>query len=116
MALLLVSFSLFVLAKGLIAGKGSLKDIQWKNQAVLVGAVFVYGWLLDFAGFLLSTLGLMFVLFGLLSNSKGRWPGVFLYAAATASVGWLVFSVALKVPFPRGHLMVVAGWIHGILR
>ncbi|HWU41734.1 MAG TPA: tripartite tricarboxylate transporter TctB family protein [Candidatus Acidoferrum sp.] len=116
MALILVSLSLFVLAKGLMAPAKYLQAIQWKRQAALLASVFAYGWLLDFAGFLLSTFGLMFALFALLSNGKGRWPRVFLYAAATALIGWLVFSVALKVPFPQGRLMGILGWPHGLLR
>jgi len=107
MSLLLISFSLFILARGLIGPEGVLKGIQWKGQAGVVASVFLYGLLLDLLGFLLSTFTLMFVLYGLLFEGKNRWPRVFFYAAATALAGWLVFSVALKVPFPKGQLMVV---------
>jgi putative tricarboxylic transport membrane protein len=107
MALLLISFSLFVLARGLIGPDRSLKGVQWRSQIVLVVSVFLYGLLLDLMGFLLSTFVLMFVLFGLFFKGKRKWPKVFFCAAATALVGWLVFSVALKVPFPRGHLMAI---------
>lgn len=107
MALLLISFSLFILARGLMGPERFLKGIQWRSQAVMVASVFLYGLLVDLVGFLLSTFVLMFVLFGLLFKGKSRWPKVFFYAAATALIGWLVFSVTLKVPFPRGHLMAV---------
>ncbi len=116
MALLLVCFSLFVLAKGLLAPGGRVGAIQWKRQAALVGSVLAYGWVLDFAGFLLSTFGLMWLLFGLMSSGNGRWTRALLYAAATAVAGWFVFFVALKVPFPQGRLVVIEGWIHGFLR
>ncbi len=116
MALLLACFSLFVFARGLSETARRLEAIQWKGQAALVGAVFVYGWLLDLAGFLLSTFGLMCVLFGLVSSGHARWPRVCLYAAATALAGWIVFAVALKVPFPQGRLVVIEGWVHGFLR
>ncbi len=116
MALLLVCFSLFVFAKGLWAAERRLETIQWKGQAALVGAVLAYGWLLDSTGFLLSTFGLMWVLFGLMSSGKRGWARATLYAGATAVVGWLVFAVALKVPFPQGRLVVIEGWIHGFLR
>ncbi len=116
MALLLVCFGLFVFAKGLWAPERHLEGIRWKGQAALVGAVLAYGWLLDFAGFLLSTFGLMWVLFGLMSSGKSGWARAVLYAGATAVVGWLVFAVALKVPFPQGRLVVIGGWIHGFLR
>jgi hypothetical protein len=105
MALLLIAFSLFVFAKGLIDPAKALKGGQWRKQAVLVVSVFLYGLLLGFAGFLLSTFVLMFVVFGLFFEGKGRWPKTLFCAALTALIGWLVFSVALKVPFPRGTLM-----------
>jgi len=105
MASLLIAFSLFVLVKGLVNPGALLKGVQWRRQAVLVVAVFLYGLLLGFAGFLLSTFVLLFVVFGLFSEGKGRWPKALFYAAVTALIGWLVFSVALKVPFPRGTLM-----------
>ncbi len=116
MALLLVCFSLLVLVKGFSAPERHPEAARWKSQAVLIGSVFAYGWLLDLAGFLLSTFGLMCVLFALMSSGKWRWVRACLYAAPTALIGWLVFSVALKVPFPRGHLVAIEGWIHGFLR
>jgi len=107
MASLLICSSLAVLAKGLVGPERLLKRIEWKNQALLVATVFVYGLLLDLLGFLLSTFTLMFVLFGTLFTGEKRWAKVLLYAAATALIGWLVFAVALKVPFPQARLLVV---------
>ena len=107
MASLLACFSLFTLARGLAGPGSALKKIQVKNQAVVVASVFGYGALLDVAGFLLSTFALMCALFGLLLEGKSKWSRVLLYAAGTALIGWLVFSVALKVPFPHGRLMAV---------
>ena len=104
MSLLLIAFSLFVFVKGLVHPRTFLKGVQWRRQGVLVVSVFFYGLLLGFAGFLLSTFVLMFVVFGLFSEGKRRWPKALFYAALTALIGWLVFSVALKVPFPRGTL------------
>jgi hypothetical protein len=107
MASLLACFSLLTLARGLAGSGSALKKIQVKNQAVVVASIFGYGVLLDFAGFLLSTFALMCALFGLLIEGNTKWSRVFLYAAGTALIGWLVFSVALKVPFPQGRLMAV---------
>jgi hypothetical protein len=104
MALLLIVFSLYVFVKWLVSPGTVLEGVQWRRQGVLVVSVFFYGLLLGFAGFLLSTFVLMFVVFGLFSEGKGRWTKVLFYAALTALIGWLVFSVALKVPFPRGTL------------
>jgi putative tricarboxylic transport membrane protein len=105
MASLLVAFSLFVFVRGLVEPGKVLRGVQWRSQAVLVVSVLLYGLLLGFAGFLLSTFVLMFVVFGLFFEGMRRWPKVLFYAAATAVIGWLVFSVALKVPFPRGTLI-----------
>ena len=107
MASLLACFSLITLARGLAGSGSALKQIHVKNQVVVVASVFGYGALLDIAGFLLSTFALMCALFGLLLEGNAKWPRVFLYAAGTASIGWLVFSVALKVPFPQGRLMAI---------
>ena len=107
MALLLIAFSLFVSVRGIVEPGKLLKGVPWKGQTVLVVSVFLYGLLLELAGFLPSTFVLMFVLFGLFFEGKGRWPKVLFYAAITALIGWLVFSLALKVPFPRGYLMAV---------
>lgn len=107
MASLLVCLSLIVLAKGLVGPTKPLRKIEWRGQAVLVASVFVYGALLDLVGFLLSTFALMCVLFGILFAGKNRWVKVVCCAVATALIGWLVFAVALKVPFPQARLMVV---------
>jgi len=107
MASVLACFSLFVLVRGLTGPARFLKEIRWMSQAVMVASVFLYGLLLDLAGFLFSTFVLMGVLFALSFKGKGRWPRVLFFAAATALLGWLVFSVTLKVPFPRGHLMAL---------
>ena len=107
MALLLVCFSLFTLGKALIKPVRPLSRFPWKRPALVVASVFFYGLLLDLAGFLISTFILTFILFGLLIRSKNRWPKVFFYAAATGVVAWLVFSVALSVPFPPARLMAI---------
>lgn len=107
MALIFISFSLFILAKGLIKPERPISGFPWRRHALMVASVFFYGLLLDLLGFLLSTFFLMFALYGLLFTGKSRWRSVFFYAAATALVGWFVFSVILKVPFPRAHLMAI---------
>ncbi len=107
MASLLIAFSLFVFVRSLLEPGKIMKGVRWRRQTVLVAVVFFYGLLLDLAGFLLSTFALMAVLFVLFFEGKGRWKKALFCAAATALIGWLVFSLALKVPFPRGHLMAL---------
>ena len=100
-ALLLLLFSLFTLAKGLIRPTGRTREIPWKRPALLIGAVFLYGLLLPIIGFLPATFILMAILLGLLMKvEKRRWLYVLLFSAVTALGAWLVFSVFLRVPFP----------------
>ena len=101
MALLLLSFSLFTLTRGLIKPLGKVTPIPWKRPALVIASVLVYMLLLGTLGFLPSTFILMAILFGLLITVKrSRWLKVFLCAAATALCAWLVFSIFLRVPFP----------------
>jgi len=106
-ALSLAFSGLLTLAKGLIRSVRPVSGISWKQQALATASVFFYGFLLDFFGFLISTFILMLLLFGLLIKGKSRWYKVFLYAAATALASWLVFSVALSVPFPSASLTAI---------
>ncbi len=100
-ALLLLFFSLFTLARGLIKPAGKAREIPWKRPALVIGAVFLYGLLLSLIGFLPATFILMAILLGLLMKvEKGRWLYVLLFSAVTALGAWLVFSVFLRVPFP----------------
>ena len=109
MALLLICFSLFLLFRTLIGSglSSALKGLRWKSQGIMVASVFVYGFLLNRLGFLLSTFALMSVLFGLSFQDKKAWAKILLYGAATAFIGWLIFSVILRVPFPRGQLIAI---------
>jgi hypothetical protein len=107
MAVLLVLFSLFNLIRGMVKPKNPLTRFSWRRPAWVVVSVFFYGLLLDLFGFLISTFVLTSILFSLLVTGKNKWPKALLYAAATALVSWLVFSVALKVPFPSPRLMTL---------
>ena len=101
MSLLLLSFSLFNLTKGLINPARYASGIPWKRPALVVASVLFYMLLLGRLGFLPSTFILMAILFGLLIRVKrSQWPRVLFYAAATALCAWLVFSIFLRVPFP----------------
>jgi putative tricarboxylic transport membrane protein len=105
MALTLIVFSLFTLVKGLVGPIEPLSKIPWKRNTLATGAVFFYGLILEWIGFLLSTFILISILFGLLIKGERKWRRVFLYSAVTALISWLTFSVALKIPFPFPRLM-----------
>ena len=106
MAMFLVFFSLFTLVKGLIRPRRTISRIPWIRSTLVIASVFFYGLMLDLIGFLFSTFIMMFILFGLL-RGKSRWTGVFIYSVATALAAWLVFSVALNIPFPSSRLMAL---------
>ena len=103
MAVALIFLALLLLGKGLMRTATSAISISWKRPTLMVCYVFLYGLLLEFVGFFLSTLVLMFLQFGLLKG-KGRWSGVLIYAAASSLGAWLVFSVAMNIPFPLSRL------------
>src|SRR5512137_758295 len=73
MALLLICFSLFLVAKELFRPECFPGGIRWKNQLLIVASVVLYGFVIDLIGFLLSTFILMFVLFGLRFSGKKKW-------------------------------------------
>jgi len=107
MGLVLVFFSFLTLVKGLIRPIRPISRIPWRRHALAVASVFFYGLLLDYIGFLPSTFILMFILFGFLIKGERKWPRVFLYSASTALSAWLLFSMALSVPFPFPRLMAI---------
>ena len=100
-ALLLLSFSLVNLIKGLVRRVSHTSVIPWRKPAIVVGSVLLYMWVLGLIGFLPSTFMLMIALLGLLTRvQKNRWPKLFFCAAVAALSAWLIFSVFLHVPFP----------------
>jgi hypothetical protein len=98
-ALLLISFSLFTLVKGLLKQEKFLGRIPWRRSALVILSVFLYMFLVNTITFLPSTFVLMTILYGLLKTVKKSWFVIILSATATALVAWLVFSVLLEVPF-----------------
>jgi hypothetical protein len=107
MAGILILFSLFGLLKGLIKPDKFVSRISWTRHALAVAAMFLYGLLLGFIGFLVSTFILMFILFGFLTEHRRKWIPLFLYAAVTAFSSWLIFSVLLRVPFPFPSILTL---------
>ncbi len=103
MAVVLIFLALLLIGRSLMRTATLAIGIPWKRPALMICYVFLYGFLLEFVGFFLSTLILMFLQLGLLKG-KGRWSGVLIYAAATSLGAWLVFSVAMDIPFPLSRL------------
>jgi len=106
-ALLLILFSLLILGKGLLRPADAVARIPWRRHVFVIATIFFYMFLLDWIGFLTSTFVLMFMLFSVLVRGKNRWSMVSIYALATAVAAWLVFSVAIRMPFPTPRLLPV---------
>jgi len=100
MAMLLILFSLSIFVMGLTKSRTPLSNIFWKRQFIAVASVFLYIFLLEFVDFLLSTFVLMCILFGTLLKERNKWIKVPLYSAVVAVATWLIFYVAIRVPFP----------------
>ena len=77
------------------------------DRVLAITAVFLCGLLLDLVGFLFSTFIMMFILFGVFSTGNRNWGWVFVCAAVTALMGWILFDVVLNVPFPRARWMAL---------
>ena len=106
-ALFLICFSLFIVSRGRVGPERFLRGIRWKDRVLAITAVFLCGLLLDLVGFLFSTFIMMFILFGVFSTGNRNWGWVFVCAAVTALMGWILFDVVLNVPFPRARWMAL---------
>ena len=72
----------------------------WKRVLLVLISLMIYAWLMPRAGFLISTLLLMILLFGMLER-KRIWR-VLILSCLTTLITYLVFSVWLKGQFPKG--------------
>jgi hypothetical protein len=107
MGLIMICISTFTLIKGLLGPISPISQIAWRRHSLMVASVFFYALLLDFIGFLPSTFVFMLILFGLFLKGERKWPKVFLYSTSTALAAWLLFSMALSIPFPFPRLMAI---------
>ncbi len=73
---------------------------NWKNLFLPLLALLAFVLLLDPLGFLLVTFLLQFFLLKL--SHPDRWTRPAALALSIAVVSWLVFSVWLKIPLPKG--------------
>ncbi len=109
-AILFIGLSLGVLIPALRRGKGqgnaqpSPRFFPEKDSArkILLGllALFAYGFLLSFAGYLVTTV--IFMLFILRLVEPVPWKTVVWTAVATGVVSYLLFVVLLEVQLPQG--------------
>jgi len=103
LALLLIGIAMVIFFQG-IKQKPAEREagLRWQRVAVALAAIFVYAFVLESLGYLLSTFFLMILLLKLMSR-KPWWysPGV---AAFISLVSYLLFRVSLQLSLPRGIL------------
>lgn len=74
----------------------------WLGVAAITGALVVYGYLLEFLGFYLSTFLFMIFLFSFVG--KQRWSVVIIGSFLATLGAYLMFIVLLEAQFPRGFI------------
>jgi putative tricarboxylic transport membrane protein len=78
------------------------KNVQWSKSIKLMAALFAYGLIFKWMGFLLSTFLLFLFLFK--GAETRRWRVVVVSAGITAVSSFLIFGVFMEVQLPRGVL------------
>lgn len=74
--------------------------IEWRQIALSLIALFVYAFLFESLGFVISTLMFLLFLFKMLMPRK--WIMPVLLSVSTVIFSYLIFYVWLRVNFPRG--------------
>jgi putative tricarboxylic transport membrane protein len=105
-AILLGFLALISLLQTLKESEGSASEIwggiQFGKLAILLGALFLYVFLLDWLGFLLGTFLLLLVLFRIVEPYG--WKTILLSSLLTVAGTYLFFVILLESRLPRGFL------------
>lgn len=106
LAILLITFSLFfIIPKGKKGEEGETFppwSTFFERLAPIYAALLAFVGLMQFFGFAILTLFLMFFLFVKVSDLK--WDAAMLAAFASAGITYFIFGVILKSSFPKGPL------------
>jgi putative tricarboxylic transport membrane protein len=102
------TFALLLLAKTWLEKREGIKLLdlwkgkEWDKVILVLTSLLIYAILLPRLGYLLTTLGLMSLLFCVKGRQRLLIQGV--SALITVLASYIVFYVWLKVPLPRGIL------------
>ena len=103
-AILLGFLALISLMQTLKESEGSASEIwgeiQFGKLAILLGALFLYVFLLDWLGFLLGTFLLLLVLFRIIEPYS--WKIVLFSSLLTTAATYFFFVILLESRLPRG--------------
>jgi putative tricarboxylic transport membrane protein len=101
-------FSIALLITSVLKGKGEKgisslwKGMEWHKVIIVLASLFIYVILLHRLGYLITTSGLLALLFGVMSRQRLWIPVV--SALITALLSYLIFYVWLGVQLPKGIL------------
>jgi putative tricarboxylic transport membrane protein len=105
--ILLILISLFQLMKSFPIRKSVERNIwiniEWKNLIVFALSLFVYIFVIDLLGFLISSFFLLAILFKMPKGQK--WYMAILSSFLTVFFSYLIFGYWLDVYFPRGVVL-----------
>jgi len=76
------------------------KGVEWNKVILILISLFIYGILLPSLGYLITTFGLMFFLFGRIGRTR-LWIQAVI-ASITSLVTYIIFHVWLEVLLPKG--------------
>jgi hypothetical protein len=78
--------------------------LKWLNVILVLIGLSAYVYFFELSGFFLSSFLLMLFLFKVVEPTK--WRVAIVSSLITISIAYIIFSVWLKVPFPKGFLGV----------
>jgi putative tricarboxylic transport membrane protein len=99
-------FSILLVATSLMkpSGKGEEKPLwkgkDWSKVVIVLISLFVYALFLHRLGYLITSFGLMVLMFGVMR--KTRWWIRVLTAAVTVLASYILFYVWLEIQLPKG--------------
>jgi len=79
-----------------------LKGVKWGRPAIAIVFLFSYALLVDFLGFILTTILFITLLLRVLEHQ--RWPLVITWAVLSSLASYAIFEIWLKAQLPMGIL------------
>ena len=99
-----LALMVLVTLKGKTADKKIWEGQNWRNIVLPILALVLYAFLMEHLGFVITTF--LFLLFLLKLTDPKRWLNPMLAAALISLCCYILFSVWLEVPLPKGFWTV----------
>ncbi len=108
--LIMFTLAFTIVMEGVVKGGESIaelwKDTRWEKVLVVTSLLLVFGFLFEYLGFVICSLGLLLVLMFFIDPVK-PWLAVLVSFGATFGV-WYVLTKWLKIQMPNG---ILAPWL-----